>query len=643
MSARTPPACSTCHDVGKIENWDMRGSSHEIKTTFIALKANYTCILCTAIWHGVQCFPRGQELFRQNKPLTLRLLCFKHEMFRVRYELGPTKPSVVEYQFDLILSPKVTADSPAVPHPFKSQRPLSHDVQELSAVPSYLAIPSTPLSENTRTALMSRISDCTDNHEHSRATNSHIMPDRLIDTGPADGTQNPKLIITTSQTAKPYLALSHCWGGTMPFRLLTSNLSSLMQSLPFSALPKNIQDAITVTRWLRFRYIWIDSFCIIQDSTSDWLAQAAKMGDIYAGAFLTISATRSASYSAGFLGTRRSDIEISAVNGMLPPRWGLYVRDSDKLEAGYNSISGAIPSPVSPLCKRAWCFQERLLAQRVLHFLEGELALECEEGLVTECDEEQDGYDTPPEKQIYQKNEDGLPLVMWETLVEHYTSRQLTYHHDVLPAISAVARDYQIENYIAGLDGENLMWNLLWKALIWKTVYSEVKIPRRSNDYVAPTFSWASVIGQIGWESAESLDRASASFEFVSSLQDWHVSLEDLSNQFGRVKDGWIKLKGPTLTVTMGARARVDGDLVKGSLYCGSRKIVGCFDALDDPSAGVSLKCLTLCLNMSWYYQHFGLILKSSQLSGVYERVGCYWGAAKEVFDGSREESVTIV
>lgn len=152
------------------------------------------------------------------------------------------------------------------------------------------------------------------------------------------------------------------------------------------------------------------------------------------------------------------------------------------------------------------------------------------------------------------------------------------------------------------------------------------------------------MIGQIGWESAGSLDRASARFEFVSSLQDWHISLEDLSNQFGRVKDGWIKMKGPTLTVTMGARARVDGDLVKRDLYHGGRKIVGCFDDLEDPSAGVSLKCLTLCLNMSWYCQHFGLILISSRrLSGVYERVGCYWDAAKEYFDGSREESVTIV
>ncbi|KAI4214731.1 MAG: hypothetical protein LQ351_002806 [Letrouitia transgressa] len=488
MSIRPPPTCSTCHDISKIENGDLRASSHEIKTTFIGLKANYTCILCTAIWHGIQCFPRGQELFRQNKPLTLRLLCWKHETFRVRYELGPTKPSVVEHQFDLVLSPKPTADNPVVSHPFNSRRPLSHDVQDLSAVPSYLAIPTNPLSESTRTALMSQISDCTNNHEHSRVTKSHTMPDRLIDIGPADGTQNPKLVITTSHTTEPYLALSHCWGGTMPFRLLNSNISSFMQSLPFSSLPKNIQDAITVTRWLSFRYIWIDSFCIIQDSTPDWLAQAAKMGDIYAGAFLTISAMCSASYSEGFLSARRSDIEIPALNGMLPPSWGLYVRDSDQLEAGYNSISGAIPSSISPLCKRAWCFQERLLAQRVLHFLKGELALECEEGLVTECDEDQDGYDTPPEKQIYQKDEDGLPLVMWEALVEHYMSRQLTYHHDVLPAISAVARDCQIENYIAGLDKENLTWNLLWKALTRRTVYNEVIIPRRSNDYVAPTF-----------------------------------------------------------------------------------------------------------------------------------------------------------
>lgn len=37
---------------------------------------------------------------------------------------------------------------------------------------------------------------------------------------------------------------------------------------------------LLITRALRFRYIWMGSLCIVQDRSSDWEAEAKKMGGL---------------------------------------------------------------------------------------------------------------------------------------------------------------------------------------------------------------------------------------------------------------------------------------------------------------------------------------------------------------------------
>lgn len=39
-----------------------------------------------------------------------------------------------------------------------------------------------------------------------------------------------------------------------------------------------------------------------------------------------------------------------------------------------------------PLFSRAWCFQERLLATRILHYTEQEIVFECRTGYQCKCD-----------------------------------------------------------------------------------------------------------------------------------------------------------------------------------------------------------------------------------------------------------------
>jgi hypothetical protein len=79
-----------------------------------------------------------------------------------------------------------------------------------------------------------------------------------------------------------YVSLSHCWGDSVyPAKTTSQTLDQNRKSIPWSTLPKTFQDAIFFTRWLRIRYLWIDSLCIIQDSREDWLEESVKMMHIY--------------------------------------------------------------------------------------------------------------------------------------------------------------------------------------------------------------------------------------------------------------------------------------------------------------------------------------------------------------------------
>jgi hypothetical protein len=131
-------------------------------------------------------------------------------------------------------------------------------------------------------------------HHHHHHQQKDYLPLRLLDV--QDGVADAVQLVSTSQfepgSTPTYCALSHCWGGTVDFKL-TGNELDQMQSLQMNLLPRNFQHAIAITRQLGVCYLWIDSLCIIQDDTGEWEAQSAKMGLVYANAKCVISATAS--------------------------------------------------------------------------------------------------------------------------------------------------------------------------------------------------------------------------------------------------------------------------------------------------------------------------------------------------------------
>jgi hypothetical protein len=132
-----------------------------------------------------------------------------------------------------------------------------------------------------------------------------FVPTRLLDISGPPG--KPIKIIETATTSVqgPYSSLSHCWGKIEFIQLhLNSRERFMEQGVEWHFLPNNFQQAIEIARALDIGYIWIDSLCIIQDSSEDWTAEAAKMHLVYRNSYCNIAIADSPDSTKGAFRTR---------------------------------------------------------------------------------------------------------------------------------------------------------------------------------------------------------------------------------------------------------------------------------------------------------------------------------------------------
>ncbi|KAK4190632.1 P-loop containing nucleoside triphosphate hydrolase protein [Podospora australis] len=96
-----------------------------------------------------------------------------------------------------------------------------------------------------------------------------------------------------------YVCLSRRWGDSKFLTTTTLNIDAHKTSIKTSDMPKTFQDAISFTRSLGLRYLWIDSLCIIQDDLDDWKAEAEAMARVYMNSYLTLMAVDASSAESG--------------------------------------------------------------------------------------------------------------------------------------------------------------------------------------------------------------------------------------------------------------------------------------------------------------------------------------------------------
>jgi len=337
-----------------------------------------------------------------------------------------------------------------------------------------------------------------------------------------------------------YATLSHCWGTLETFQLTKGNFDTLQESIEINDLCKTFQDAIGIARQFGFDFLWIDSLCIIQNDELDWARESATMGKVYGNSALNIAATGAADGTEGCFFNRPPLIN----NTYCIP---LTVRDKPMIYQFSDRRPYERLVEWQPLTTRAWVVQERIMARRNLHFTRSELFWECKTKSASESFPVEF-----PRHFYYPVN--GIPsyyekatMPTWGKIIHMYSRANLTYARDKLVALSGIAEVYQSEargKYLAG------MWRTgLEIALCWQLHYQR-KLCKRPSEYRAPTWSWASVDGEISRETVNKLD--ARNIEFCIKIKDVMVANRG-DDLFGEIYDGVLKLRCTLLSGPVGA------------------------------------------------------------------------------------------
>lgn len=181
------------------------------------------------------------------------------------------------------------------------------------------------------------------------------------------------------------------WGQGPHFSTTTSNISAHQSDILLEDLPKTFRDAILITRRLGFRFLWIDSLCIVQDSHEDWVREAASKHLYYKRSAFTIAVDSARGDWEGFLHLKRTNdppLAIFPVAGLTdyrypgPPTTILLSAAANTLD---NILLRRPRMQINDLLStRGWTLQETILSPRTIHHSTAELKWECQKRMGSE-------------------------------------------------------------------------------------------------------------------------------------------------------------------------------------------------------------------------------------------------------------------
>ena len=405
------------------------------------------------------------------------------------------------------------------------------------------------------------LENCKQNHPECLPGPLPPLPTRVIFVGSSE--KDLRLHVTENEKAR-YTALSHCWGKAVMPMLTTCCLDLMKESIPLSCLPKTFRDAIHITRKLGVSYLWIDSLCILQNSSVDWANESAQMDSIYTKAWVTIAADGAPDSRGGcFVGPHDRVKELARIECPGPNGFPshIYVRQGAHRPGNTFVAHTTSEVPTSSLDGRAWVLQERMLSPRTLLYTSAELAFECYTETRCECEVKAlTPYMNSYKKAFVENTVMGRVDFSshhhdWKITLMDYTRRRLTKDRDRLPAISGIAAAFHratLATYAFGLWREDFLAGLLWLSrpdtrstkCSQDEFDEERSVSRRHQTYHAPSWSWASVMGPVNMYTTE------ISQPMVPRLQYLHC-VPATSNPYGPAREAWVKIVGPVAEIRL--------------------------------------------------------------------------------------------
>ena len=407
---------------------------------------------------------------------------------------------------------------------------------------------------------------CQTHHRRCRAwtTDNSPLPTRVIDVGSIEGTEQPVLHESRAGETAPYLALSHSWGKAQILMTTTETLEERKRGIPLDRMPRTFRDAVVVTRSLGFRYLWIDSLCILQNDQDDWRNEAGKMGLVYRHAAVTIVAAASTGADSGcFQQLRDGSVFPCKIGTVSLPASACAQHSAHAISVYAHSSYPRTPMgrddafrPRGPLDDRGWVLQEELLSGRMLVFSSHGLFWECsgmdaseflpfgKKPLGGRATLTRLGSSIRPASVSLQLASPPMRYALnfkryvswaesgqhslefrrkyfyaaWKEIVENYTSRALTIENDRYVAIQglvdAVSPSLEDSCY-AGLWVSDLASQLLWRVDEQKVELSPCphcgthagirrtrRERRKSEPIGSPSWSWAGVNQRVTYSDA---------------------------------------------------------------------------------------------------------------------------------------------
>ncbi|KAF5003962.1 hypothetical protein FDECE_9525 [Fusarium decemcellulare] len=344
------------------------------------------------------------------------------------------------------------------------------------------------------------------------------LPTRLIDVGSERG---PGVIylrqLSSEDRQQPerfnYTALSHRWGDGRVhrhFSTTTDNVDCRRKGIPVDSLPRTFRDAVTVTRQLGVRYLWIDSICIIQEGDlRDFETEAKHMETVFHLAYVVIAASRTTGTSDGFLGGR-PEREFAA----LPISAGYSTFACENIDNFQHQIVE------DEMNKRGWVLQERALARRTIYFGGVQTYWECGEGVRCETltkmkNNKEEFLGDPNFPDVALNSTKGGRIRLVESLYKQYSTLEFTRDYDRPLAIAGL--EQRLIRAFNTKGGYGVCQLYLGRTLLWKrgqsTTLRKIDFPPEQK-FQVPSWSWMAYNGNI--------DFVDAPFDEV----DWSENLE---------------------------------------------------------------------------------------------------------------------
>jgi hypothetical protein len=413
--------------------------------------------------------------------------------------------------------------SPGERHPVWSDVPRSVCYQDLS-------------SDQSLAFVHSQLAICIDEHPVCQrpSTERAYMPTRILDLGMIDdgatdisSRTGVQLVESDGLTGdRKYACLSYRWGSNN-VTTTRATYEQHLEGIAFKDLTLAFQDTVHIVRRLGVRYLWIDSLCIVQDDEEDWRAESKTMATVYSRALFTLARHVDSTTSLRSL----SQMQIHTVSdpSVSPP---VFARIRPK------HIWDAFDIGHSPLLKRGWVYQERLLSPRVIHFTDFEIVWECCEESQCHCASIKYSQDRSETPKIHHARAIGLTdhtaivneaaiRKRWRNIIEEYSRLDLTKLSDRLPAIQGCAeqvRPYLQDSYSFGLWTKGSGRDLFW-------IQDDARPERRPIQlFHVPTWSWASVGGQVFYLYEHVYDQGAEAV--VEHVQDDSCQ--------GQISDHWL-------------------------------------------------------------------------------------------------------